>query len=237
MDDPTLTLKTIKTKIKNLRSAYHTELKKIESSKRSGSGTATVYNPSATWFHELHAFLRDSGEYREPISMEVIQNAEDTSQDSQPDVSYPNSSTPQSVTLSSPSPSATVDNRPQSRSSNSSSTRSRKRRLQEEPISYALDRLENISAAINANNNEYDEFHYFAQNVAAQLRTLPLYEALDIQNEIQLILTAARRRHHYQNTQTITFIPPTGNTQTMISTPPTIDTNKFTYVLVINSLM
>lgn len=72
MDDPTLTPKIVKTKIKNLRSAYHSELKKIESSKRSGSGTATVYNPSATWFHELHAFLSDICEYREPISMEVV---------------------------------------------------------------------------------------------------------------------------------------------------------------------
>lgn len=153
-----------------------------------------------------------------------IQSEDDTSQGLQPDVSYPNSSTPQSVTLSLPSPSTTIDNRPQSRSSNSSSTRSRKRRVQEEPISYALDRLENISATINANNNEYDEFHHFAQNVAAQLRALPLYEALDVQNEIQQLLTAARRRHHYPNIQAITLLPPTRNTQTMIENANTITT-------------
>lgn len=72
MDDPNLTLKIIKTKIKNLRSVYHSELKKIESSKRSGSGTDTVYNPSTSWFHEMHSFLGDTGEYREPISMELV---------------------------------------------------------------------------------------------------------------------------------------------------------------------
>ncbi|CAG9793093.1 unnamed protein product [Diatraea saccharalis] len=149
---------------------------------------------------------------------------------------------------------STTENRPQSRSSNnSSSTRRRKRSSQEEPITCALARLENISSAINTQSN-CDEFHYFAQNVAAQLRALPLYEALDVQNEIQKILTAARRRYQYPNLssftsvtytppatniQTMTFIPPpTTNTQTFIPsntitdavtyTPPTINTQTMT---------
>lgn len=96
--------------------------------------------------------------------------------------------------------------------------------------------MENISATINANNNEYDEFHHFAQNVAAQLRALPLYEALDVQNEIQRILTAARRRQHYPNIQAIALLPPTRNTQTIINTPPTTNTRTMIYTPTTNTL-
>ncbi|GBP12704.1 hypothetical protein EVAR_10344_1 [Eumeta japonica] len=72
MEDPSLTVKIIKTKIKNLRSVYHTELKKVENSKRSGSGAATVYKPSAAWFHEMNSFLGDTSEYRETTSTEMV---------------------------------------------------------------------------------------------------------------------------------------------------------------------
>lgn len=65
-------------------------------------------------------------------------------------------------------------------------------------VAEALNRLQNISSAIN-NRNEEDEFHFFGLNVASQLRQLPLYEALGVQNEIQAILTAARRQNIYPN--------------------------------------
>lgn len=63
-------------------------------------------------------------------------------------------------------------------------------------VAEALNRLQNISSAINNRNTE-DEFHFFGLNVASQLRQLPLYEALGVQNEIQAILTAVRRRNMY----------------------------------------
>ncbi|KAL0818782.1 hypothetical protein ABMA28_008109 [Loxostege sticticalis] len=69
MEDPSLTVKIIKTKIKNLRSAYHAVLKKVENSKRSSSGAATVYKASAAWFDEMNSFLGDTSEYREPIEV------------------------------------------------------------------------------------------------------------------------------------------------------------------------
>ncbi|CAH1977597.1 unnamed protein product [Acanthoscelides obtectus] len=153
MNDPTLSLKSLKTKIKNLRSVYHNELKKIEHSKRSGSGTAEVYNPSTSWFHEMHSFLGDTGDYRTSIEL----NVEDSS-----------------------------------RSSSNPSKRRKKGVLEEGSITCALDRWENLTSVINR-PTEYDEFHYFAQNVAAQLRALPLYAALDLQTEIQTLLIAARQ--------------------------------------------
>lgn len=72
MNDPTLTVKIVKTKIKNLRSVYHSEVKKMNSSKRSGSGAATVYNPSMSWFKEMHSFIGDTGDYRETIDTELV---------------------------------------------------------------------------------------------------------------------------------------------------------------------
>lgn len=65
--DSTLTIKTVKAKIKNLRTVYHSEVKEIENSKRSGSGAEDVYYPSIPWFIEMDAFLKDMREYRETI--------------------------------------------------------------------------------------------------------------------------------------------------------------------------
>nr|CAI5827194.1 unnamed protein product [Callosobruchus analis] len=140
------------------------------------------------WFHEMHSFLGDTGDYRESVSSEL--NTE-SSQDSQTSDSVSGPLTPQSV-VSSPLPSPTIEDRSHPESANNVTTPHRKRKL-EEPITQALNRLENLSSAINR-HAVYDEFHYFAQNVAAQLRTLPLYEALDVQTEVQAFLTSARRR-------------------------------------------
>ncbi|GBP81675.1 hypothetical protein EVAR_63162_1 [Eumeta japonica] len=50
----------------------HRIKKKVENSKRSGSGAATVYKPSAAWFHEMNSFLGDTSEYRETTSTEMV---------------------------------------------------------------------------------------------------------------------------------------------------------------------
>ncbi|CAH2011629.1 unnamed protein product [Acanthoscelides obtectus] len=187
MNDPTLTVKIIKTKIKNLRSVYHSKVKKINSSKRSGSGAATVYSPSLTWFKEMHSFLGDTGDYRETIETAV--DTDESSQDSRPTSANSNSnplSPPSVITVMSP-PSTT---------------------------DIALNRLENITSSINR-QAEYDEFHFFGLNIAAQLRALPLDDALNVQTEIQTIITAARRRHLYPNLSTYSTSP----IQIIIPTP------------------
>lgn len=60
--DPLLDIKNVKTKIKNLRSVYHTELKKVKYTSRRGDGS--VHRPSLAWFQEMHSFLGDSVEER-----------------------------------------------------------------------------------------------------------------------------------------------------------------------------
>lgn len=50
--------KDIPKKIKNLRSSYYQELKKIEKSTRSGSDRDSVYKPKVSWFSIADGFLR-----------------------------------------------------------------------------------------------------------------------------------------------------------------------------------
>ena len=45
-------------KIRNIRSTYHKELRKIEQSERSGAGSADVYKPKLFWFPLADSFLR-----------------------------------------------------------------------------------------------------------------------------------------------------------------------------------
>lgn len=120
--------------------------------------------------------------------------------------SFLNSTTPENVM----SPPSTIsEDRALSQSSSQSSvtlTRRKRRAPQEAPINDALKSVENISSAINT-HAEYDEFHYFGLNLAAQLRSLPLYDALDVQTQIlnkQNILTTARRRHLCPNLSPVT---------------------------------
>jgi len=72
MEDPALTVKQIKNKIKNLRSVFHTEKKKVEASIRSGAGTADVYKPSMPWFTEMEAFIGDVEDYRASIGSDLV---------------------------------------------------------------------------------------------------------------------------------------------------------------------
>ena len=53
MNIPGLGLQDAKNKIKNLRSTYSQELKKINDSKKSGAGVSNVYTPNIKWLKEM----------------------------------------------------------------------------------------------------------------------------------------------------------------------------------------
>ncbi|KAK5648149.1 hypothetical protein RI129_003041 [Pyrocoelia pectoralis] len=65
------TAKEIKAKIKNLRSTYSQELKKIKDSKKSGTGTDTIYVPTIKWFQIMDESLRN-------LNSTLTENAEET---------------------------------------------------------------------------------------------------------------------------------------------------------------
>lgn len=58
MKIPNFTVNDCKNKIKNIRSHYCQELKKIKNSMKSGMGTQDIYKPTLPWFHILDGFLR-----------------------------------------------------------------------------------------------------------------------------------------------------------------------------------
>lgn len=56
--DDGATRDTVTKKINNMRSSFRKELKKVESSMRSGVSTEDIYHPSL-WYYDLLLFLRD----------------------------------------------------------------------------------------------------------------------------------------------------------------------------------
>ncbi|CAH2093729.1 unnamed protein product [Euphydryas editha] len=58
MDIPGLDVNAVITEIKNIRSTYSQEVKKINDSMKSGAGADSIYRPSVKWFDILHDVLR-----------------------------------------------------------------------------------------------------------------------------------------------------------------------------------
>lgn len=61
------TVETVKHKINNMRSAFRKELKKVKSSKRTGTSPDDIYIPSL-WYYDSLLFTVDQEECRESLS-------------------------------------------------------------------------------------------------------------------------------------------------------------------------
>ncbi|XP_037302731.1 uncharacterized protein LOC115452014 [Manduca sexta] len=196
-------LKSLKIKIKNLRSIYHTELKKLRDSKRSPDGS--VYKSSLSWFDEMHSFLGDLAENPDTSSETELQvpsadNSELLIQDTR---LFTNETTFHSKSPSSTSISHTVtpasDQHP-SKPKQRKLARKKRHESNDNSIPNAIQELENISRIVNTQTlHTEDEFHYFALSVAAQLRSLPLHIAVDTQSKIQSMLSAVRLSYIFSN--------------------------------------
>ncbi|CAH1982301.1 unnamed protein product, partial [Acanthoscelides obtectus] len=79
---PEGTRETMKKKINNIRTSFRREMKKVEDSKRTGSGADAIYEPSL-WYYDLLLFTAESG--RKGIS-----NAQETDMDSNDERSMDN---------------------------------------------------------------------------------------------------------------------------------------------------
>lgn len=55
---PSLTIQDVKNKIKNIRSTYYQELKKVKDSMGTGSGADDVYKPNVKWYDTLNAVMQ-----------------------------------------------------------------------------------------------------------------------------------------------------------------------------------
>ncbi|KAF5288641.1 hypothetical protein FQA39_LY15336 [Lamprigera yunnana] len=98
--------KEIKSKIKNLRSTYSQELKKIKDSKKSGAATDTIYVPTIKWFKIMDESLRNINSILTESESNLLQNASKQNR-------YNRSSTPSSFE-SQPSPSNSITSNPTS---------------------------------------------------------------------------------------------------------------------------
>jgi hypothetical protein len=66
----------VKYKIKNIRSSYCQELKKIQCSEANCSSPEDVYKPTVVWFNTLHSFLRSFVFQRErPTNYHLVSNS------------------------------------------------------------------------------------------------------------------------------------------------------------------
>ncbi|KAH8405698.1 hypothetical protein KR215_006724 [Drosophila sulfurigaster] len=182
-----ISLQGIKMKIKNIRSVYHQELKKMRIN--------PYYYPKSCWFEPLHKilapFLDKNGDGNEelisPKSQKRLQvkvprlkcirvmpsEVEESTEikiehDAEADQLEPSTSTsPQLSVITSP---------PRSPSSN-------------------LPKIVNASSLQTAlRNRDEDEFTFFGMSVAAQLRKMPLSSAMIMQSKIQHMISMERRK-------------------------------------------
>ncbi|BFG03658.1 uncharacterized protein DMAD_02858 [Drosophila madeirensis] len=185
-----LSIQGVKIKIKNLRTGYHQELKKIKSSTRR-------YHPKMPWFAPLHKFLaefvdtsdQDATETPQlkrlsvrlhrlkPIKLQdgVKQEPVEYSVNTEPNITptAPPQLTVLPVTMPiehhPPTPPPSLPKVPE---------------VTGMPSSY-FDR--------NETRGE-DEFTFFGMSVAAQLRNMPISNAMVMQSKIQYILSMERRK-------------------------------------------
>ncbi|XP_069693222.1 uncharacterized protein [Periplaneta americana] len=182
---PGFTVQEAKNKIKNLRSTYSQELKKVKQSKKVFCDE--VYQPSLIWYKEIDAFLgpviasRDTQAAAEVDVSSVIEENEDTLEGN-----------PQANSPSHSQHSTTTDT-----AELQSERKPMKRNLPNPPAQIApcikKKKIPSVSQynSTNSSKNE-DEFDAFGRSVAAQLKKFSLAGALKTQVKIQSLLTQER---------------------------------------------
>ncbi|XP_050676858.1 uncharacterized protein LOC126973577 [Leptidea sinapis] len=178
--------KEVYTKIRNLKSTYAQEAKKIKQSTKSGAGTDDVYIPHIKWFKLFDDALKavnvqcsDSGS-----------NLQLDSQYEQLDGEEPSTSQcNQSAEINNP------DATPESQS-NQVEEEQRKspihRKRTARNLSRLVNKVKNVADSINTRMSTETEFDIFGKSVAAQLKSLPIHKAVEGQMFIQNYLSNLR---------------------------------------------
>ncbi|KAK9875252.1 hypothetical protein WA026_007645 [Henosepilachna vigintioctopunctata] len=176
----------VKNKIKNLRSTYSQELKKIDDSKKSGAGLDNVYVSNIKWLKEMEdIFMNDvKRKTYESIKLEsqVLghQNAEQQQSSLQCAASSAQGNCSQST--------VTDANATNNSSTGTSATPSRPKKRPRDIVK-AIHDLKRMNDKLNAKEEEETPFDVFGKSVAMQLKKMTIENALRAQQEIQCILT------------------------------------------------
>ncbi|CAK1590391.1 unnamed protein product [Parnassius mnemosyne] len=186
-----LDVNAVITKIKNIRSTYSQEGKKINNSMKSGAGADSIYKPSVKWFDILHDVLRSGNlENRKTQSnMNTIEDKEDMEE---------NQGARNSKLVS-------IDDRPVSDLTHPS----RKRNMR--GLNSLLDKARVVVSELNTESmiekEGTNEFELFGKSVGVQLNSMSLENALRAQSVIQTYLTKVRLQE--LKTCNRTFVLPT----------------------------
>ncbi|CAK1604544.1 unnamed protein product [Parnassius mnemosyne] len=169
--------KEITSKIKNLRTQYQAERKKIKDSMSTGSGTADIYKSKLSWYNLMDSFLRKTSEHRETTS-----NMNDTSLASQEIVFeyFENENTENIENVINSNIQVVDDVLP--------FPMPKKTTKKAGYIESALDKLDNIEKRARLEKKD-DDLDNFGKYVAYSLRILNTENSIHAQDEIQAILS------------------------------------------------
>ncbi|PNF21113.1 hypothetical protein B7P43_G05070 [Cryptotermes secundus] len=194
---PGFTVQEAKNKIKNLRSTYSQELKKVKQSKKSGSDE--VYQPSLIWYKEIDAFLgpviasRDTQTSMEAevssVMEEAITENEDTLEGNVQAVS------PSQSQLSTPTEPAEVQYDRKCVKRNHPNLPPQILQCKKKKVTHGSQTAASSGSQLNqsqSSNKNDDEFDAFGKSVAAQLKKFSLAGALKTQVKIQSLLAQER---------------------------------------------
>uniref|UniRef100_A0A1B6M247 MADF domain-containing protein n=1 Tax=Graphocephala atropunctata TaxID=36148 RepID=A0A1B6M247_9HEMI len=218
----------LRNKIKIIKTTYRQELQKLEESKKNGMGTDEVYEPKLFWFYEADCFLRHVVANRPSSSIMQLQGKktyqchdefgesgcskvlsegifngmlEIVSEDATEDGCDVNNG---SFVL--------TDNSLQKSSTITSEIRRIKKKRRYGKI-FKIDKVlakpqKLVNACVQSRTTptqhfykEQDEYDFFAQHIAEQLRKLPTKRFILLQNKIQGLVTAERMEHLTEDPQ------------------------------------
>ncbi|XP_047522334.1 uncharacterized protein LOC125061152 [Pieris napi] len=177
MGIPGFDVNAVITKIKNIRSTYSQEVKKINDSMKSGAGADSIYKPNVKWFDILHDVLQSVNlENRKTQSnMNTIEDKENMEENQDA----------RNYAL------VCIDDRPVS-----DLTRpSRKRNMR--GLNSLLDKAKVVVSELNNARSMIEkegtnEFELFGKSVGVHLNSMSLENALRAQSVIQTYLTNVR---------------------------------------------
>ncbi|XP_041969533.1 uncharacterized protein LOC121726304 [Aricia agestis] len=187
MNIPGFGSKEVYTKIRNLKSTYSQEVKKVRLSTKSGAGRDAIYNPRIKWFKLFDDALKavkvqcsdSGGNVMQLDSCEILD--EDESYTSQPDPL---------AEKNKPDPDATPEFEDEERNS---------------PIPRKRTARETINTRMPTETET--EFDIFGKSVAAHLKSLPIHKAIEGQMFIQNYLCNLRLEEMGHGTSNYTYSP------------------------------
>ncbi|XP_050294604.1 uncharacterized protein LOC126734839 [Anthonomus grandis grandis] len=177
-----MTIAEVKMRIKTIRTTYSAEVRKINSSMKSGASTDDLYTPTCGWFKIADGFLRNTvilREMHDNLASQVSSN-DGVSED------LPSTSehSPARTTQANSEKIGVIPRVTQ--------IPKRKKIIQKsDPATTAVEKLENICKT-SADALQEDEFEIYGRYIASQLRSMDLERAIDVQNQINKISSKSR---------------------------------------------